>query len=46
MNLLQKWQGLPLNALMEKVEKSLREWRGSDELEDDMSLLAIERSKE
>ena len=44
MNLLQKWQGLPLNALMEKVEKSLREWRGSDELEDDMSLLAIERS--
>jgi sigma-B regulation protein RsbU (phosphoserine phosphatase) len=42
-DLLHQWQALPLRALMEKVETSLREWRGSDELEDDISLLAIER---
>jgi|WetSurMetagenome_2_1015567.scaffolds.fasta_scaffold08323_3 phosphoserine phosphatase RsbU/P len=41
---LEKWRDLPLRSLMERVEESLREWRGSDELEDDMSLLAIERA--
>jgi sigma-B regulation protein RsbU (phosphoserine phosphatase) len=43
MGLLKKWQDLPLRGLMERVEESLRRWRGSDELEDDISLLAIER---
>jgi len=42
-NLLQKWEGFSLRSTMEKLEKSLLEWRGSDEFEDDISLLAIER---
>jgi sigma-B regulation protein RsbU (phosphoserine phosphatase) len=44
MGALEKWRDLPLRSLMERLEESLREWRGSDELEDDMSLLAIERT--
>jgi len=44
-DLLQKWEGLSLRSAMEKLEKSLLEWRGSDEFEDDISLLAIERSR-
>jgi len=43
MSLFERWQDLPLGDLMERVEGSLREWRGSDEFEDDMTLLAIER---
>jgi phosphoserine phosphatase RsbU/P len=42
---LDEWRDLPLQSLMERVEESLREWRGSDDLEDDMSLLAIERTR-
>jgi sigma-B regulation protein RsbU (phosphoserine phosphatase) len=42
--ILEEWRDLPLRSLMERLEASLREWRGSDELEDDMSLLAIERT--
>ncbi len=44
MSLLHRWQDLPLRNLMERVEECLCEWRGGGELEDDMSLLAIERS--
>ena len=45
-NLLQEWQELPLRNMMEKLQNSLREWRGSDEFDDDISLLAIERVTE
>jgi len=45
-DLLQEWQELPLRNLMEKLQNSLREWRGSDEFDDDISLLAIERVTE
>jgi len=43
-DLLQKGEGSSLRSLIERVEKNLREWRGSDEWEDDISLFAIERS--
>jgi len=38
------WQDLPLRSLMGKLEQELREWRGGDEFQDDMTLLAIERT--
>jgi sigma-B regulation protein RsbU (phosphoserine phosphatase) len=44
MDLLQQGQELPLRSLMERLEKSLRQWRGTDEMEDDVSLLAIEKN--
>ena len=44
MDRLQQWQDLSLRSLMERWEGTLREWQGCDELEDDMSLLAMERN--
>ena len=41
---LEDWQDFPLRSLMENLERRLLEWRGSNELEDDMTLLAIERA--
>ncbi|MBW2107433.1 MAG: SpoIIE family protein phosphatase [Deltaproteobacteria bacterium] len=35
-------RGLPLDALMDRIEQALRHWRGSDRFEDDVTLLALE----
>jgi len=43
LGILEVWRELPLPALVKKVEDAICEWRGSDEFEDDMTLLAIER---
>jgi len=40
--LLEKGQHLPLRELMVSIEGSLRLWKGNNEFEDDMTLLAIE----
>ncbi len=42
MRLIEMERGLPLRQLMKKIEQSLREWRGNDDFEDDMTLLAME----
>ncbi len=42
LKLLQEGKELPLEALTGKVEKNLRMWKGSDEFEDDVTLLAME----
>jgi sigma-B regulation protein RsbU (phosphoserine phosphatase) len=41
--ILEQGQELTLHELMENTREQLREWRGSDEFEDDMTLLALER---
>jgi len=39
--ILDKDQALSINGLMKKMEKSLRRWKGDDEFEDDVTLLAL-----
>ena len=41
--LVEGWKSLPLKELMKGIEQKLRLWRGSEEFEDDITLLAIER---
>lgn len=40
--LLEKGQHLPLRELMVSIEESLRLWKGNNEFEDDMTMLAME----
>jgi len=40
-NLLEQEQDLPLGGLLKKTEKSLKEWKGEGEFEDDVTLLAL-----
>ncbi len=42
--LVEGWRSLPLKELMKGIEQKLRLWRGSEEFEDDITLLAIERA--
>lgn len=42
MTFLEESHGTPLNELMQSLEQRLRQWRGSEEFDDDISLLAIE----
>lgn len=41
-DILEKGHNLPLRELMERIEQGLRLWRGNNDFEDDMTLLAIE----
>ena len=43
MALLEEWRDRPLQDVMAGVEQTLGRWRGSDEFEDDITLLALER---
>lgn len=43
MDILDDCQNLPLHECMEVLKKRLRTWRASDEFDDDVSMLAIER---
>lgn len=43
MALLEEWRDRPLQEIMAGVEQTLKRWRGSDEFEDDVTLLALER---
>jgi len=42
MELLEMGRDLPLGDLMESIKKSLRQWRGHNDFEDDITLLAME----
>lgn len=41
MNFVTEEPEMPLNGLMKKMEQSLRQWKGDDEFEDDVTLLAL-----
>ena len=43
MTLLEEWRDRPLREVMAGMEHTLERWRGSNEFEDDITLLAIER---
>jgi sigma-B regulation protein RsbU (phosphoserine phosphatase) len=43
MQLLENGRDLPLHELMASVKAALRQWRGTDEFEDDVTLLGLER---
>lgn len=43
LNCLEENRKLTLRELLEKVEKSLRDWRGDGEFDDDITLLAMEK---
>ncbi|MDE2180433.1 MAG: SpoIIE family protein phosphatase, partial [candidate division NC10 bacterium] len=40
---LEEWRDRPLRDVMAGLEQTLRRWRGGDEFEDDITLLALER---
>ena len=40
--LTEQGRNLPLDKLMTKVQQSLRQWKGDDKFEDDVTLLAME----
>jgi sigma-B regulation protein RsbU (phosphoserine phosphatase) len=40
---LEEARDIPMRELMERLEKTLYKWRGSNEFEDDVSILGIER---
>ena len=42
MTFLEESHGTPLKELMQSLEQRLRQWRGSEEFDDDISLLAVE----
>jgi sigma-B regulation protein RsbU (phosphoserine phosphatase) len=42
MALLEKGKDLTMNELMGRIEQHLRQWKGNDEFEDDITLLAME----
>lgn len=41
--LIDEWRDRPLRDVTADIEQTLRRWRGSDEFEDDITLLAIEK---
>lgn len=41
-SILKKGQNVPIKGLMENMERSLRKWKGDDEFEDDVTLLALD----
>ncbi len=43
MTLLEEWRDRPLRDVTAGIEQTLGRWRGSDEFEDDITLLAIEK---
>lgn len=43
MTLLEEWRDRPLREVMAGIEHTLERWRGSNEFEDDITLLALER---
>lgn len=43
MALLEEWRDRPLRDVMAGIEQTLGRWRGGDEFEDDITLLALER---
>ena len=43
MTLLEEWRDRPLREVMAGMEHTLERWRGSNEFEDDITLLALER---
>ena len=43
MTLLEEWRDRPLREVMASMEHTLERWRGSNEFEDDITLLALER---
>ncbi len=45
MSLVEKNRNLPLKEILNKLEESLYEWRGSEEFVDDVSILAIARKE-
>lgn len=42
MTFLEESHGTPLKELMQSLEQRLKQWRGSEEFDDDISLLAVE----
>jgi len=43
MKLLEEGKNLPLKELMKRVQETLLKWKGSDEFEDDITLVGIEK---
>jgi sigma-B regulation protein RsbU (phosphoserine phosphatase) len=43
MALVDRWRDRPLQDVMTGVKQAIEHWRGSDEFEDDITLLALER---